>query len=65
MQGDSGSSVVYQEGDNMETVGVVSWGIAGCPANGASVMARLNLSASEQLAETHTGGGGVTGILSP
>ena len=50
--------MVYQEGDNMETVGVVSWGIAGCPANGASVMARLNLRTSENLAETHTGWGG-------
>ena len=50
--------MVYQEGDNMETVGVVSWGIAGCPADGASVMARLNLRASEHMSETHIGGGG-------
>ena len=39
--GDSGSSVIVRNGDNYDTVGVVSWGIAGCRAGAPSVMARV------------------------
>lgn len=39
--GDSGSSVIFRNGDNYETIGIVSWGITGCQAGKASVMARV------------------------
>jgi len=39
--GDSGSSVIYKNGDNYETIGIVSWGIEGCQAGAPSVMARV------------------------
>ena len=39
--GDSGSSVIFRNGDNYETIGIVSWGIQGCQAGKASVMARV------------------------
>ena len=39
--GDSGSSVIFRNGDNYETIGIVSWGIEGCQAGKASVMARV------------------------
>ena len=41
MQGDSGSSVIYQSGESYESVGVVSWGIEGCQTGAPSVMARV------------------------
>ena len=28
--GDSGSSVIFKNGDNYDTIGIVSWGIEGC-----------------------------------
>jgi len=39
--GDSGSSLMYNNNGNMETAGVVSWGISGCPAMAPTVMNRV------------------------
>ena len=41
LQGDSGSSAIYQTGGSYESVGVVSWGIEGCQSGAPSVMARV------------------------
>ena len=43
LQGDSGSSVIYQTGGSYESVGVVSWGIQGCQSGAPSVMARVTV----------------------
>ena len=40
IKGDSGSSLMYNNNGNMETAGVVSWGISGCPAMAPTVMNR-------------------------
>ena len=39
--GDSGSSVIFKNGDNYDTIGIVSWGIEGCLSGAPSVMARV------------------------
>lgn len=39
--GDSGSSLIYKNGANYDTIGVVSWGIEGCQNGAPSVMARV------------------------
>ena len=39
--GDSGSSVIFRNGDNYESIGIVSWGIEGCQSGRAAVMARV------------------------
>ena len=33
MQGDSGGSVMHLEGQNYESIGIVSWGVEGCQVN--------------------------------
>jgi secreted trypsin-like serine protease len=39
--GDSGGSLMVRNGENFDTVGVVSWGVAGCADDKPSVMARV------------------------
>ena len=39
--GDSGGSLIVENGDNFDSVGVVSWGASGCQENKPSVMARV------------------------
>jgi secreted trypsin-like serine protease len=39
--GDSGGSLIVQNGENFDSVGLVSWGVSGCHDNKPSVMARV------------------------
>ena len=39
--GDSGGSLIVENGENFDTVGVVSWGASGCQGDKPSVMARI------------------------
>ena len=39
--GDSGGSLIVQNGENFDSVGIVSWGVSGCKDNQPSVMARV------------------------
>ena len=39
--GDSGGSLIVQNGENFDSVGVVSWGASGCQDKKPSVMARV------------------------
>ena len=39
--GDSGGSLMVRNGDNFDSVGVVSWGVSGCVDEKPSVMARV------------------------
>ena len=41
MQGDSGSSLMFKNKGNYDTIGIVSWGIEGCQEGAPSVMARV------------------------
>lgn len=41
--GDSGSSLMFKNGPNYDTIGIVSWGIEGCEQGAPSVMARVTV----------------------
>jgi len=55
--GDSGSSLMFKNKGNYDTIGVVSWGIEGCQEGAPSVMARVTTFLSwihQEIADSNT-----------